>query len=115
MDASQRLWRRMSTSQGEWWNENWTVDALIKHLSTIESVSKQFNDNNAFAKSFSAEVQHLFGEARKAGTFAVRSKDDTIRFRSQNEIDAIAESIANWDDVFESLSLESLKEERGNI
>jgi len=112
MDASQRLWRRMSTSQGEWWNENWTVDALIKHLSTIESVSKQFNDNNAFAKSFSAEVQHLFGEARKAGTFAVRSKDNTIRFRSQNEIDAIAESIANWDDMFESLSLESLKEER---
>ncbi|MEK9700315.1 MAG: hypothetical protein VW270_31325, partial [Candidatus Poseidoniales archaeon] len=102
----------MSTSQGEWWNENWSVEAIIKHLSKIESVSKQFNDNNAFAKSFSAEVQNLFGEARKAGTFAVRSQDDTIRFRSKGEIDAIAASIANWDDLFESVSLESLKEER---
>ncbi|MDA0716300.1 MAG: RNB domain-containing ribonuclease [archaeon] len=111
LDISIRLWKRVQSLPGDWWNQEWDVETLTLKLVEHEHVTQQYKQKKEFAKAYDANLQYAFVEARKSGTYAVRGEKNTLKFRSPKDIERLTARLEEWKGLFESTSIQDLQNE----
>ena len=57
LDPSERLWKRMSVSKGDWWQHPWSVEDVVKHLKQLEHPSDRgVQHEEKMWKSFEQDI-----------------------------------------------------------
>ena len=108
LDPSERLWKRMSVSKGDWWQHPWSVEDVVKHLKQLEHPSNRgVQHEEKMWKSFEQDILKLVTTGLKTRFFFQRGSQGKIFFRSPSDIEKIQNSVISWSQFFEDITLDS--------
>jgi exoribonuclease R len=101
LHLDERLWRRLVPHfRADDWERSWTGDAIAALLTKMENPTAGADSESKTEHALLSEVNEALAEGRKTGTYVLKQKDGSVRFRTLEAHASMEQQAAEWKDFF---------------
>ena len=98
----ERLWRRVTQhfTEETAWQQAWTPEELVAHIADKEGLKAQFRGDEKAERTLLSKVNEALALGRKKQGYILSDEDKSVRFRTQESINALDGAANGWKDFF---------------